>query len=202
VAKDFHYRSLHAEIYPLALFGPVRPPRYVASRITPEDVPGTLAALQSTWKQFSDLPFEYAFLADDLEAQYRAEDRLTKVFGVFAGLAILIGCLGLFGLAAFMAAQRTKEIGIRKVLGATVGSLIALLSKDFLKLVVVAFVIAAPLAYVAMTWWLEDFAYRVGIAPMTFIGAGLLALFIALATVSYQAIRTAVANPVDSLRYE
>ncbi|HMB90251.1 MAG TPA: FtsX-like permease family protein, partial [Rhodothermales bacterium] len=202
VAKDFHYRSLHAEIYSLALFGPRRTPRYIAARMAPDDVPGTLAALQRTWKQFSDLPFEYAFLADDLAAQYRAEDRLAKVFGVFAGLAILIGCLGLFGLAAFMAAQRTKEIGVRKVLGASVGSLIGLLSKDFLKLVVLAFLIAAPVAYFAMNWWLEDFAYRVGMNPMTFIGAGLLALAIALLTVSYQAIRAAVANPVDSLRYE
>jgi putative ABC transport system permease protein len=202
VAKDFHYRSLHAEIYSLALFGPRRAPRYVAARIAPEDMPGTLAALQGIWKQFSDLPFEYAFLADDLAAQYRAEDRLAKVFGVFAGLAILIGCLGLFGLAAFMAAQRTKEIGIRKVLGASVGSLIGLLSKDFLNLVVLAFLIAAPVAYFAMNWWLEDFAYRVEISWPIFLMAGSLALAIALLTVSYQAIRAAVANPVESLRYE
>lgn len=110
VAKNFHYRSLHSEIYPMALFGPRRTPNYIAIRIAPADISGTLEAVQSTWKKFSELPPVYAFLGDELAAQYRAEDRLAKVFGVFAALAILIGCLGLFGLAAYTAQRRSKEI--------------------------------------------------------------------------------------------
>ena len=202
VTKDFHYRSLHAEIYPLALFGPLRTPRYVAVRVSPDKVANTLEAIRSLWKQFSDLPLEYAFLADDLVATYRTEERLTKIFGIFSGLAILIACLGLFGLAAFTAEQRTKEIGIRKVLGASVANLVALLSKDFLRLVLIAFVVAVPVAYLAMERWLEDFAYRIDLGVGTFALAGGLALGIALLTVSYQALKAALADPVRALRYE
>lgn len=202
VAKDFHYRSLHSEIYPLALFGPQRSPRYIAVRINPNGVPNTLAAIQSTWKEFSDLPFEYAFLADDLAQQYQAESRLVKVFSVFAALAILIGCMGLFGLAAFMASKRIKEIGIRKVLGATVTGIIGLLSKDFLKLVAFGFVLAVPMAWFAMSNWLANFAYRTEIGPGIFLLAGAAAFLIAFATVSWQSIRTALTNPVESLKSE
>ncbi len=209
VMKDFHYRPLHQEIYPLALFAPVQRQNRVAVRVAPGDprlrgdrLAGTLAAIRGTWEQLSELPFRYSFLADELAAQYRAEERLASVFGLFAGLAILIACLGLFGLAAFTAERRTKEIGIRKVLGASVPSIVMLLSKDFLKLVLVAFVIAAPLAYWAMSTWLEDFAYRIDLGVGVFLLAGFLALVIALATVSYQAIRAALADPVEALRSE
>lgn len=202
VTTDFHYRSLHAEVYPLALFAPRRGQRYVAARLVPDAIPQTLDGIQRTWKKFSDLPLEYSFLADNLAAQYRAEDRLASIFSGFAILAILIGCLGLFGLAAFTAQQRTKEIGVRKVLGAGVANLIALLSKDFLKLVLIAFFLAVPLAYFGMQYWLEDFAYRIDIGAGVFLVAGVLALVIAMLTVSYHALRAALADPVKSLRYE
>ena len=136
------------------------------------------------------------------DQQYRDDQRFATLFGVFAGLAIVIACLGLFGLASFTAAQRTKEIGVRKVLGASVPSIVGLLSKDFLKLVGIAFIIAAPLAYVAMRQWLEGFAYRIEVGPGIFLFTGGVVLLIALVTVSYQAIKAATADPVESLRYE
>lgn len=202
VAEDFHYESLHATIYPLALFGPLRAQRYVMARVQPDEVAEALEGIRATWQQFSDLPLEYSFLADDLAAQYEAEMRLERVFGVFAGLAIFIACLGLLGLAAFAAQKRTKEIGIRKALGASVASIVALLSADFLKLVAAAFLIATPVAYVAMQRWLEDFAYRIDLGVGAFVTAGALALGIALLTVSYQAYRAAQTDPVQALRTE
>jgi putative ABC transport system permease protein len=202
VAKDFHYESFHAEIYPLALFGPLRSQRYVAARLSTEDVANTLTSMNNTWSEFSELPFQYSFLADNFKEQYRSEERLVSIFGVFAGLAILIGCMGLLGLVAFMASKRTKEIGIRKVLGATVSSIVGLLSKDFIKLVGLGFVIAAPIAWYAMNRWLADFAYRVEIGPGIFALAGGITLFIALTTVGWQSVRAALANPVESLRSE
>ena len=202
VARDFHFRSLRSSIYSLAMFGPRRPPRYIVARLSPGAMPTTILSLENIWAQFSELPFEYSFLADDLGAQYASEDRLAKVFGLFAGLAVLIGCMGLFGLSSYMTLRRTKEIGVRKILGASVGGLIGLLSKDYLKLVIIAFVVAAPLAYLGMNWWLETFAYRVSVDAQTIAAAGILAVTIALVTVSFQAVRTARSNPVDSLRYE
>jgi putative ABC transport system permease protein len=202
VMQDFHYRSLHAEIYPLLLFPPIQQQRYVALRTADGDLPETLTRLEATWAQFSDLPLTYSFLADDLAAQYRTEERLARLFGTFTGLAILIACLGLFGLAAFTARQRTKEIGIRKVLGASVAQIVALLSRDFLKLVGIAAVMATPVAYIALRRWLEGFAYHVDVGAMGFVLASVLAALIALATVSYQSIRAALADPAHSLRSE
>lgn len=144
----------------------------------------------------------YAFADEQFDLQYRNDERFGTLFGLFAALAIFIACLGLFGLAAFTAQKRTKEIGVRKVLGASVGGLVALLSKDFLGLVLAAFVIAAPEAYYVMNRWLEDFAYHIDMSWPIFLLAGLTALGIALLTVSYQSIKAALANPVKSLRYE
>ena len=202
VAEDFHYRSLHAEVHPLALFGPLRTPRYVAVRLAPDRVPTTLARLGTAWDRFSDLPFTYSFLADNLAAQYRSEEQLARMFGIFAGLAVLLGCLGLFGLAALTAQQRTKEVGVRKVLGASVASLVGLLSRDFVRLVVVAFVLAGPLAGLAMRRWLDGFAYHADLTAWPFVMAGLVALLVALTTVSVHAVRAATADPVASLRHE
>ena len=172
-------------------------------RLTGQDLPATLAFIRDTWERFDPAyPFDYAFLDQAVAQLYESEQRLMQTLSLFASLAILIACLGLFGLASFTAEQRTKEIGIRKVLGASVGSIVVLLSKDFAKLVVLAFVLTAPLAYLAMTRWLDDFAYRVEISWRIFLIAGSLALAIALLTVSYQAIRAAVGNPVKALRYE
>ena len=149
-----------------------------------------------------DRPFAYFFLDQDYDRLYSAEERVGELFGFLAFLTILIAGLGLFGLAAFMAEQRTKEIGIRKVLGATVPGIILLLSKDFTRLIVVAFVIAAPVAYIAMNRWLEDFAYRIEISWWIFLAAGLSVLLMAWLTVSYQAIKAALTDPVQALRYE
>ncbi|MCY7359295.1 MAG: ABC transporter permease, partial [Rudanella sp.] len=147
-------------------------------------------------------PFNYSFLDDDFDRMYRSEQRVGTIALIFALLAILISCLGLFGLAAFMAEQRTKEIGVRKVLGASVVSIVTLLSKDFLKLVLIAIVIASPIAWWAMHRWLQDFAYKIDIEWWVFALAGLLAVGIALLTVSFQSIKAALMNPVKSLRSE
>ncbi|HEX8529700.1 MAG TPA: FtsX-like permease family protein, partial [Cytophagales bacterium] len=158
---------------------------------------------ESKWKALApQRPFTYQFLDDAFNSLYGAEQRVGKVFGVFAFLAIFLACLGLFGLAAFTTAQRTKEIGIRKVLGASVTSIVALLSKDFLRLVGVGFLLAAPLAWYAMHKWLEGFVYRVEMAWWLFALAGGLAGLIALLTVSFQAVKAALTDPVKSLRSE
>lgn len=203
VIKDFHYASLHQEIGSVAIRLGTFPMPSLAVRIRPDDIPGTLAYLQETWNKFaSDEPFVYAFLDQDFNAQYEQEQRLGQIFTTFAAFAILIACLGLFGLASFTAEQRRKEIGVRKTLGASVGSIIFLLSKEFTKLVAIAFVVAVPVAYFAMNGWLQNFAYSTTMGPGTFALAGLLALAIAWTTVSYQSIKAAVADPVKSLRYE
>ena len=204
VVKDFHFRSMHEAIGPLVFFIPTPNWFSVSSvRVRPENLDETLALMEQTWTTFEPThPFTYSFLDQQFAQLYLAEAQVSKLLNYATALAIFIACLGLFGLAAFTAEQRTKEIGIRKVLGASVGSIVVLLSKDFVRLVVLAFVLAAPLAYLAMTRWLDDFAYRVEISWRIFLMAGLLALAIALLTVSYQAIRAAVGNPVKALRYE
>ena len=163
----------------------------------------TIAAVEMAYRMvFPGNPFNYYFADAAFDEQYRADRRFATLFAGFAGIAIVIACLGLFGLAAFAAEQRTKEIGVRKVLGASVASIVGLLSMDFLKLVVFAFVLAVPVAFFAMQRWLENFAYRIEIGPGVFLLAGLASMLIALATVSYQAVRAAMADPVESLRYE
>jgi len=203
VTENFHYESLHREINPLILLHErLRAPQYVAVRVEPGQMTAGLDAIRSTWAEFSNLPVEYSFLADDLAAEYQPETRLQQVVTSFAGLALFIACLGLLGLAAFVAQRRTKEIGIRKALGATVTGIVGLLSKDFLKLVGVAFVVAMPIAYVGLSHWLEDFAYRVELSPGVFLGAGAVAFGVAFLTVSYQAFRAARLDPTTTLRDE
>ena len=203
VVKDFHYRSLHEEIGPLVL--QVFPETFgeLLVKVGTDDLAGTLAFLEQRWRDLDPTrPFDYYFLDQDFDRLYRAEDRVGQVVGAFAVPTIVIACLGLFGLAAFMAEQRTKEIGVRKVLGATIPGVLLLLSKEFVKLIMLAFVVAAPLAYFAMSRWLESFAYRIEISGGIFLMAGLTALGMALLTVSYQSIRAALTDPVESLRYE
>ena len=203
VLKDFHFASLHQEIGALTVRVFEGPLPFIAVRIRPDDIPGALSFMEEKWRTFApDQPFEYSFLDQDFDALYQAEQRLGKIFIAFAIFAILIACLGLFGLASFTAEQRTKEIGVRKVLGASVPQLVVLLSKEFTLLVVIAFVIAAPLSFFAMKDWLKEFAYHANIGLEIYVLAGVLALVIAWLTVSYQSIRAAMANPVDSLRYE
>ena len=147
-------------------------------------------------------PFEYSFLDEQFDSLYRSEQRLGKVFGIFAFLAIMVACMGLFGLTAFTADQRTKEIGIRKVLGASLSNIITLISREFVRLVLVADIVSLPISYYFMHRWLKNFVYRIDIGMWMFVFASVIALLIALFTVSAQAIRAALANPVDSLRYE
>jgi putative ABC transport system permease protein len=201
VVDDFHFNSLHHQIAPLILT-PHTSPTNLLVRIEAQNISNTLAGLQTTWETFSDQPFTYTFLDDQIDALYRADVEWGRALGAASLLAVFIACLGLFGLAAFAAEQRTKEFGIRKVLGASVPGLVALLSRDFLTLVALAFVIAVPVAYVVMNRWLEEFAYRTEVGWGLFLLAGLIALLIALLTVSYQSIRAALADPVKSLRYE
>jgi putative ABC transport system permease protein len=172
-------------------------------KIKTADVKGFLSSLKKQWASFNPPgPLGYNFLDDKFASLYANEKRTQQIFSVFAILAIIIACLGLFGLATYTAEQRRKEIGIRKVLGASVGGIIQLLSKEFLKLVLVAFVIAIPISWWAMNEWLQDFAYRINIGWWVFAAAGTFALLITLVTISFQAIRAALANPVKSLRTE
>ncbi len=203
VVKDFNYSSLHDNIKPLII--KILPDGYgfIALRIKPNDLPQTLASLSGTWKTIAaEDDFHYSFLDNDFAALYKSEQNLQRLLGFFTALSILIACLGLFGLATFTIAKRFKEVGIRKVIGASVLSILALLSKDFLKLVFIAVCIASPVAWFVINKWLQNFAYHINVSLFTFIVVGLSAMFIAFATVSFQAIKAAVANPVKSLRTE
>jgi putative ABC transport system permease protein len=203
VVKDFHFASFHQAISPLMIFLDTQYTSQLFVKISGTNVAGTLNYLQAVWKErVPDHPFEYHFLDDDYNALYRVENQTSQLFAVFSTIAILLACLGLFALAAFTTVQRTKEIGIRKVLGASLLGIARLLSADFLKLVIIGSLIAFPLAWWAMHQWLEDFAYRINISVWVFVSAAFGAIGIALATVSFQAIKAARANPVHSLRSE
>jgi putative ABC transport system permease protein len=202
VVEDFHYESLRDNIGPLVMYLGSSTGS-ISFRIKTEDIAKTIGLLETKWRQFlPNAPFSYTFMDERFEAMYQSEQRMGKIFAVFAILAVFIGCLGLFGLAAFMAEQRTKEIGIRKVLGATAPGIIGLLMREFVILVAAANVIAWPVAYFVMNRWLRDFAYRISIAVWIFIVAGVLTLFIAMLTVIFQATKAALMDPIDSLRYE
>ncbi len=202
VTEDFHFQSLQQEVQPLVMnyipwFG------IVSMRVAPGDLPGTLDGLRATWERFAPgYAFDYRFLDEDFDRLYRDEARLGQLFAFFAGVAIFIACLGLFGLAAYTAERRRKEIGVRKVLGASVAQIVVLLAGEFARLVVVGFVVAVPLAWFVMNRWLGDFAYRIGLGPGVFLLAGGIALVIALAAVSAQALRAASTDPVNALRTE
>ena len=202
VVRDFHYKSLHHKIEPL-IIRLVSWFDYFAIRIRSDDVAGTLSFLKAQWKEIApNKPFDYFFLDDDYDKLYRAEEQIGTLFGLFSILAIFVASLGLFGLASFTAQLRIKEIGIRKVLGASVSNLVLMLSKEFAVLVGLANLIAWPIAYYAMNRWLQDFAYRIDLEIWAFVLSGFLALLISLTTVSYQAWKVARTNPVDALRYE
>ncbi len=202
VVKDFHFRSFHESIGPLAIF---LDKRLVGSMFVKigGNTPAVITALEKAWKErLPHRPFEYSFLDEEYAALYKTEQRTASVFTTFSGLAILLACLGLFALTAYAMVQRTKEIGIRKILGATITNILALVSKDFLKLIVIAIIIAIPIAWLVMSRWLENFVYKTDIHWWVFALAGIITLLIALFTISLQAIKTASANPVKSLRTE
>lgn len=202
VVKDFHYESLRDNISPLCLMLP-HTSGNLSFRVNTDDMSTVLAELESHWKKFAPgQPFEYSFLDDRFAEMYQTEQKIGKIYGVFAAIAIFIACLGLFGLAAFTAEQRTKEIGVRKVMGASVWDVVLLMSRQFSKLVIIAFILAAPISWMIMNGWLENFAYRTNISLGVFLLAGGLAFIIAWLTMSYQSVKAAMANPVNSLRSE
>ncbi|MEJ1237220.1 ABC transporter permease [Chryseolinea sp. T2] len=203
VVRDFNYISLHRNIEPLTL--PFEPYacRYISLKIKSTDLPATIEAVRKTWSQLAPYrPFLYSFLDDDFDKQYQRDFNFRSLFSIFSTLAIFIACLGLLGLATYTTQLRIKEIGIRKVLGANVGSIVSLLSRDFMVLILMAMLIATPAAWYSMNKWLEGFAYRVEMHFWIFILAGITAVIIAAATISFQAVRAARGNPVDSLRSE
>ena len=202
VVKDFNFESMHNAIKPLVLF-PQAGGRRLLVKISGQDIAGTIAFLNTKWTDIvTTRPFEYSFMDEDFNALYNSELRLGKVLNVFAAMAILLACLGLLGLSSYTAKQRIKEIGIRKVLGASVGNISAMLSADFLKLVLISIVISSPIAFLLMNKWLQGFAYKTGINWWIFLVAGFGALVIAAITVSFQVIKAALVNPVKNLRTE
>jgi putative ABC transport system permease protein len=203
VVKDYHSTSLREKIEPMILFYDPTQCTTLAVRIAPSNIQKTLDLIRNKWKELlPQKPFDYFFLDESFDSQYRAEERMGNLTLRFSVLAVFIGCLGLFGMASYSTEQRTKEIGIRKVLGASAGVIVRMLSKEYVFLVVIGNLIAWPAAYLLMKSWLDNFAYRTPLSLWVFLAAAMLSLTVALLTVSYQSIKAALSNPVSSLRYE
>jgi putative ABC transport system permease protein len=206
IVKDFHYKGLQQKIEPLLLILPAAQNSYLAAltlTVGSQNLPGTLEFIENKWKELNlGAIFSYRFLDEDFGRLYRKERRVGRIFSTFTALGLFIAFFGLFGLALFTAEQRTKEIGIRKVLGATVSSIFILLTKEFVKWVSIGTLVAFPIAYYAMDRWLQNFAYRIDIGLLPFIGAAFIATVLSLLAVSLQTLSVAIANPVDTLRYE
>jgi putative ABC transport system permease protein len=203
VVEDFHYQGLQSQIEPLALVW--RPEMFgtITLKIDTTDLSRSLGDVKSQWeKLFPGHPIEYYFLDSYFNRQYQAEERIGKMFTVLTILGVIIACLGLFGLTSFTVEQKTKEIGVRKVLGASVREIVLLLSKEIVKWVILANLIAWPLVYAAMNVWLKNFAYRIQVSLGILAASALLAVAIALTTISYQSIKAACANPINALKYE
>jgi putative ABC transport system permease protein len=203
VIKDFHYKSLYEKVNPAVLI--IYPPvvAKVAVKVRSANITNTIADIKNTWSEFSPgVPLDYNFLDENFDKMYKSDEKLSGLLWIFTAVAIFVGCMGLFGLVALSAEQRVKEIGIRKVLGASAGNIIALLSKNFIQVIIVSLLIASPIAWWVMNKWLEDFAYKINIHWGVFMLAGGAALVIAMLTLSFQAIKAALANPVKNLRTE
>lgn len=201
VVKDFHFASLHEKINPLVIFNNDRSRSTFFIKTRPDKAAAALAAARSLWQGYvHDKPFEYTFLDEEFDGLYKTDAKMSTLILAFSLIAIVISCLGLLGLAAFTAQQRVREIGIRKVLGATIANIMLLLSRDFIRLVLLSVLIATPIAWYVLHRWLEDFVYHIPLNPWIFAGAGALATLIALVTISAQSIRAAISNPVHSLR--
>jgi ABC-type antimicrobial peptide transport system permease subunit len=203
VLKDFNDRSFRHDLAPLLITTNVTMYRQAAIKLTTTNMSSTMQSVKKIWEQtFPDYVYEYRFLDDKIESFYKQESQLSNLYKIFAVIAIFLSCLGLYGLASFMAVQRIKEVGIRKVLGASVSGVVYLFSKEFIILITIAFIIASPVAWYFMNQWLQDYVYRINISWWIFIVGGLSAIVIALITVSFKAIKAALANPVKSLRSE
>jgi len=204
IAQDFNFNSLHHKIETMFMFSQTDWGfSNMSVKINGNKPKEAIAFIQSVWqKNLPNVPFDYQFLDEHFEELYRADSQISTIVGSLAILAIIISCLGLFGLASYSAEKRIKEVGIRKVLGASLKNIVMMLSKDFLKYVLIAVLIAWPLSWIAVHKWLQDYAYRINISWWVFAMAGVLAMLIALVTVSFQAIKAALANPVKSLRTE
>ena len=203
VLKDFNDRSFRQDLAPLLITTNVTMYNQAAIKLATTNISSTLQSVKTIWEQtFPDFVYEYKFLDDKIESFYKQENQLAQLYKIFAAIAIFLSCLGLYGLVSFMAVQRIKEVGIRKVLGASVSSVIYLFSKEFIILVVIGFVIASPIAWYFMDKWLQDYVYRIKISWWIFLVGGISAVVIALITVSFQAIKAAIANPIKSLRTE
>ncbi len=203
VVADFHQKSLRYPIEPTMLEPVLNIQSPISIKISPKNVAATVAEIKAKYETFfpGNL-FDYSFLDERFNAQYKNDELLGKAFSIFGGFAIFIACLGLLGLSLFATLQRTKEIGVRKVLGASVTNIVLLLSKDFIRLVIIAIVIATPIAWIILHSWLRDFAYHIAISWWVFALSGIVAIIVALATISFQAVKAAGANPVKSLRSE
>jgi ABC-type antimicrobial peptide transport system permease subunit len=203
VLKDFNDRSLRQDLAPLLIATNVTMYRQASIKLSTTNIASSMQSIKKIWEQaFPNNVYEYRFLDDKIESFYKQENQLSNLYKIFAVIAIFLSCLGLYGLASFMAVQRIKEVGIRKVLGASVSSVVYLFSKEFITLVIIGFVIASPIAWFFMDKWLQDYAYRINISWWIFLVGGISAVIIALATVSFQAIKAAIADPVKSLRTE
>jgi putative ABC transport system permease protein len=206
VMRDFNYESLHTQVRPLVLHlnAPRQAANILTARLSSEEMRTTIGYIEKTWKKFApeDEVIRYRFTDETLARLYDSEEKTNKVSTIFSSLAIFIACLGLFGLAAFVTEQRTKEIGIRKVLGASITEIVILLSREFAVWVLIANLIAWPVAYYVMKNWLQNFAFRVEMSWLVFIASGLGTLLVALFTVALHVVKTARANPVESLKYE
>jgi putative ABC transport system permease protein len=202
VVADFNFASLHNVIEPLVLF-PSDWASLMMIKVSGNDLSHTISFLRDKWKSFAPhRPFEYHFMDEDFNKLYNSEIRTGKVFNIFSAIAILLACLGLFGLSSFTARQRMKELGIRKVLGASMGNIFLLLSSGFIKLFLIAYFFALPVAWYAMYYWLKDFAYRIQLSWWMFALTGVIVLAITLFTISFQSVHSALANPIKSLRTE
>ncbi len=202
IVKDYNFQSLKEEITSLVIF-PGTDGNNLIVKLTPEDVNRKINLIQSKWKSFEpDASFDYSFISDNFSAKFRKEQQLSKIFILFTCLAIIIASLGLLGLATFTAEQRSKEIGIRKALGATTSGVLKLISMEYLKLILVSFFIATPLSYWLINWWLNNFAYKTNLGIISFLIGGIIALLVAFVSVGYQSLKASSRNPIDSLRYE
>jgi ABC-type antimicrobial peptide transport system permease subunit len=203
VLKDFNDRSFRNDLAPLLITTNVTMYNQAGIKLATTNISSTMQSVKKIFEQtFPDFVYEYRFLDDKIESFYKQENQLSALYKIFAAIAIFLSCLGLYGLASFMAVQRIKEVGIRKVLGATAGNIVYLFSKEFIILIAIAFAIATPIAWYYMHQWLQDYVYRINISWWLFAAGGLVAIIIALATISFQAIKAAIANPVKSLRSE